>query len=75
MAANNVMQRRLKLLGMSHGAARNKLAKALMFSMAKQLGLLACHQCGAAIVSVREFSIEHKNPWEAADRPVDAFLI
>jgi len=51
-------------LGMSHGAARNRLVNMLLFDMAKQLGEDTCYRCGNKIESIDEFSIDHIDWWE-----------
>lgn len=51
-------------LGMSHGAAANKLRKNILFSFAKRLKEDICFKCKEQIVSVDDLSIEHKLPWE-----------
>jgi hypothetical protein len=68
------MNNKDKALGMSHGSAVHKLRKKLLFDMANRLGLLKCHQCGAQIASVEEFSIEHKVPWQKSMSPKDTFF-
>lgn len=54
-------------LGMSAGAANNKLRKNLLFSCVRKLKGNFCYKCGEEIETVDEFSIEHKLPWEGRD--------
>jgi hypothetical protein len=35
---------------------------------------LACFQCGLPIETIEEFSIEHKEPWQSAANPSEAFF-
>ena len=58
-------------LGMSHGAATNKLRKNILFSFAQRLNEDICFKCGEKIESVNDLSIEHKLPWE--NRSVELF--
>jgi hypothetical protein len=62
------------LLGVPQGTAANKLRKSIMFEMAKQLCLATCFRCKEQIISVNEFSIEHKEPWEQSPTPLETFL-
>ncbi len=63
-----------EVLGEPHGAASARLRKALLFAMAAALGRLACYRCGRQIESIEEFSIDHAEPWQAADDPKAAFF-
>lgn len=54
-------------LGMSQGAANNKLRKNILFSLIQRLELDFCFKCGEGIHNVNELSIEHKLPWEGRD--------
>ena len=64
-------ERIVKQLGMSQGAAANKLRKKILFSFVKKLKEDICFKCGKEIESVEELSIEHKQPWE--NRSADLF--
>jgi hypothetical protein len=66
--------RRAKSLGMSYGAANNKLKKTLMFLLVQELGKDVCYHCGKKIENVSEFSIEHKNPWQQSENPYEDFF-
>ncbi len=52
-----------KLLGMPFGTACNKLRKLVLFSLAQKLNEDVCFRCGEAILSVEDFTIEHKEAW------------
>ena len=51
-------------LGMSHGAAANKLRKNILFSLLQEVGRNNCYVCGEEISYVSHLSIEHIQPWE-----------
>jgi hypothetical protein len=57
-------KRKAQTLGMSHGAARNRLVKSIMFRQAQLLGQDICFKCKEVILSIDELSIEHIQPWE-----------
>jgi len=50
-------------LGMPYGTACGRLRKMILLSLIKELGQNTCFQCGNAIETVAELSIEHKIPW------------
>lgn len=55
-------------LGMSQGAANNKLRKNILFYyVGKAENSVLCHVCLTEIESVDDFSIEHIKPWEGRD--------
>ena len=60
-------ERIAKQLGMSQGAANNKLRKMLLFTLVQQTNQDNCFKCGNKIETVEEFSVEHKLPWEGRD--------
>lgn len=45
-----------------------------MFSLAGKLGLLVCHRCSKKIETVKEFSIDHKEPWQNSTTPNKLFF-
>jgi hypothetical protein len=51
-------------LGMSHGAAANRLRKKILFSLLIRLKEDVCFKCGKKIETEEQLSIEHKQPWE-----------
>ena len=59
-------------LGMSHGAAANRLRKIILFDLLCRLKLDECYRCGEKITDIAALSIEHKEPWLQADDPVAA---
>lgn len=63
-----------KLLGMSHSTAANQLRKAIMFQLVQQSGRDTCHQCGQTIETVDDLSIEHIDPWQSAEEPLETFF-
>lgn len=65
---------RALMLGMPLGTAMARMRKALMFNMASKLDMLNCFQCGKPIENIDEFSIEHKEPWQASTDPATAFF-
>lgn len=52
-----------KQLGMSPSKARARLARIILFDLAKRLSLDVCFQCSNKIEKLEEFTIEHKIPW------------
>lgn len=66
-------KRSAKKLGKSLGAAENELKKNLLFHFAKKLGLDVCYRCGKPILTVVEFSVDHKKGWRFAKEPKAAF--
>lgn len=62
------------LLGMSWGAACNRLRKKVLFSLIVRLGENSCYRCGNEILSVDDLSLEHKNAWRQAADPVESFF-
>ena len=61
-------------LGMSLGAARNKLHKSILFKLICEAELNECYQCGDFINNVDNLSIEHKEPWLYSNNPVDLYF-
>lgn len=62
------------LLGMPFGTASNRLRKAILFRLVQRLNEDKCFRCGKSIVSVDDLSIEHKESWQSAYDPVEAFF-
>lgn len=63
----NRSQRIAAQLGMSQGAANNRLRKNIMYKYVRLADDHFCFRCGAEIESVDDFTIEHKVPWERRD--------
>lgn len=57
-------ERIVSLLGMSHGAAANRLRKMVLFRQLKKYGDNVCVRCGKPIDAIEDLSIEHIKPWE-----------
>lgn len=53
-----------QMLGMGKGAAYHKMVRAILFHLAGQLGRTVCFRCSTPILTIKEFSIEHKLEWE-----------
>ena len=60
-------ERIVGLLGMSYGAACNRLRKNILFHLLKEHGKNICFKCSEVIDKVEDLSIEHKLPWEGRD--------
>lgn len=52
---------------MPFGTACARLRKQLLFGLAQKLDADVCVRCGALIVSVDDFTIEHLKPWFDVD--------
>lgn len=50
-------------LGMYQSEADRKLARIIMFNLAKKLGEDICYRCFKRIERLEEFSVDHKKPW------------
>jgi hypothetical protein len=60
-------QRIFQQLGMSHGAAANKLRKNILFHLLVCLQQNVCFKCKQVISVAEDLSVEHKEPWEGRD--------
>lgn len=67
-------KKKADLLGMPYGTATSRLRKILLYEFAKELELLNCYRCGEEILSIEEFSIEHKIAWMSTISPKDSFF-
>lgn len=70
----NSNKKKNELLGMAAGTAFARLRKSLLFAMARRLGEHICFRCRVEILTVEEFSVEHKDAWQRAADPVAAFF-
>lgn len=61
-------------LGMPIGTASSKLKKNILFSLIQKLGLDTCFQCNKPIETVKELSVEHKEPWLDSIDPKEKFF-
>lgn len=52
-----------KILKVPFGTATNKLKKLIMFDLIKQLNQNICFRCQQPIITVDEFTIDHKESW------------
>lgn len=67
-------KKKAEQLGVSYGAAANRLRKMILFSLVRKLDLDWCHQCENRIENIDNFSIEHKIPWFNSDDPRDLYF-
>ncbi len=67
-------QIKAEALGMSYGAAANRLRKMILFDLVCRLRLNVCFQCGTEILSINDLSIEHKKPWLRSDDPIHTYF-
>ena len=61
-------------LGMSHGAAANRLRKSIMFALIMESGKNTCFQCHKKIENIDDLSVEHKVPWLDSEDPVKLYF-
>lgn len=71
--ANN-NKKRSEILGMSYRAAKAKLIKMLLFSLAQQLNKDICIRCDNKIIDLKSFSIDHKEGWQLLENPLESFF-
>lgn len=57
------MHKKSQQLGMSFSTANYRLQRQILFSLTQELGRDVCFQCAKKILTVEEFSVEHKKPW------------
>ena len=69
-----IKTKKTKQLGMNPSTASNRLKKELLFSLAKELKINWCYQCGEEIETAKRMTIEHKTPWLDSDDPVGNFF-
>lgn len=58
-------KKKAEILGVPLGTACYKLRKLLLFSLAQKLGENVCFRCGALILTVEAFTIDHKEAWQS----------
>ena len=63
-----------ELLGMPIGTAQGKLRQLILFELICRLKINSCFRCHGKITSVADMSIEHKESWQRASDPVEAFF-
>lgn len=71
---NKYNKKKADQLGISYGAASNKLRKMVLFQLLTELNRLSCFQCSLIIQTIDELSIEHKRPWLDSEDPINAFF-
>jgi len=57
------MDEKARQLGMPFGTANGRLRKKVLFSLVVKYNENICYRCKAKILSIDEFTIEHKQPW------------
>lgn len=67
-------EKKRRQLGMPNGTATARLRKSILFKLVQETGRNICFQCGKAIESEEELSIEHKVPWLDSGDPVKLFF-
>lgn len=72
MAKNNDIKK--ALLGMPYGTACAILRKSIIFWLAGENGMLNCYRCKKPIENIKDFSIEHKLPWQKETEPNKSFF-
>ena len=74
MSSNNGNKKKNEQLGISYGAACNRLRKNVLFYLLSKYGENICYRCQEYITSPDELSMEHKIPWLNSANPVDLFF-
>ena len=74
MASDNGREKDRKLLGLRNGQGANRLLRAMLFRLAQERCLTVCYRCGQEILTVDEFSLDHKVAWRSAPDPEAAFF-
>ena len=74
MKLNSSNKKKYDKLGMPFGTANGRLKKRIMFDLVCKLRLNLCFHCQLEIVSLDQFSIEHKIAWLNSDTPVELFF-
>lgn len=65
--AKDTNKKRAEQLGMPIGTAQNRLKKMILFKLIIECGYDICYRCGEKIENIKDFSIEHKEPWYQRD--------
>ena len=65
-------KKRGELLGMTFPTAQSRMQKALLFKLAGDV--VSCYRCKQPITDIVEFSIDHKESWQKAQDPIEAFF-
>jgi hypothetical protein len=59
--------KKTKQLGMNFSTANGRLIRNILFNLVQKSNLDYCFHCAAQIESIKDFSIEHKIPWQDND--------
>jgi hypothetical protein len=54
-------------LGLLPTTANLRLSRSLLFNYAKRLGMGNCFRCGKEIISIEDFTLDHKQEWRHND--------
>ena len=71
---SNYNKKKAEQLGMSHGAARNRLVKSLLWDFVVKSKQNFCYHCGTEILTIHDLSIEHKEPWLDSEDPISLYF-
>lgn len=66
-------EKKTALLGENAGTAAHKLRKSILFAAIAALGANICYRCAQVIDDIAQLSIEHKEAWQSAEKPREAF--
>ena len=71
MAISKAEQTKRSQLGMNSSKASQRLLRSVLFSILIEHGLDVCYRCGEKIETLKELTLDHKEPWLHAS--VDLF--
>lgn len=71
---DNTNKNRYELLKESYGSARARLTRMILFQLVIETNKNICFRCGKKIEKISDFSIEHKESWQKAKNPKEAFF-
>jgi predicted glycosyltransferase len=66
--------RKNEVLGQSIGTASRRLDRKLLFYLAKKAGMGNCYRCGNPILSLKNFSVDHKIDWINSGNPIELYF-
>ena len=66
-------EKKKEVLGESYGKASAKLKKSVMLMLVQKCSMDTCYRCGEKILTVDEFSIDHKEDWLNSENPTALF--
>ena len=67
-------QRNSARIGMNISTANSRLRKMIMWDLILETDRNWCFRCGKKIKDISDLSIDHKQPWRAADDPKTSFF-